>query len=46
MSPSTSHAEKSRKGGMDISDAKRLKALEAKNTELERRHSGAMLDDT
>ena len=36
---------RSKFGGMDVSDAKRLKALEAENAKLKRLYADAMLDN-
>ena len=46
MSSATFYAWKSKYGGMDVSDAKRLKALEAENAKLKRLYADAMLDNT
>jgi putative transposase len=46
MSSATFHAWKSKYGGMDVSDAKRLKALEEENAKLKRLYADAMLDNT
>ena len=45
MSSATFYAWKAKYGGMDVSDAKRLKALEDENAKLKRLHADAMLDD-
>ena len=45
MSSATFYAWKAKHGGMDVSDAKRLKALEDENAKLKRLHADAMLDD-
>ena len=45
MSSATFYAWKARFGGMDVSDAKRLKALEAENAKLKRLYADAMLDN-
>jgi putative transposase len=45
MSSATFYAWKAKYGGIDISDAKRLKALEAENAKLKRLYSDAMLDN-
>lgn len=44
MSTATFYAWKSKYGGMDVSDAKRLKALEEENAKLKRLYADAMLD--
>jgi putative transposase len=44
MSSATFYAWKSKYGGMDVSDAKRLKALEEENAKLKRLYADAMLD--
>lgn len=44
MSGATLYAWKAKFGGMDVSDAKRLKALEDENTRLKRLLAEAMLD--
>jgi len=46
MSTATFYAWKSKYGGMDVSDAKRLKVLEAENAKLKRLYADAMLDNT
>lgn len=46
MSSATFYAWKSKYGGMDVSDAKRLKALEEENARLKRLCADAMLDNT
>jgi putative transposase len=46
MSSATFYAWKSKYGGMDVSDAKRLKALEEENAKLKRLYADAMLDNT
>jgi len=46
MSTATFYAWKSKYGGMEVSDAKRLKALEAENAKLKRLYADAMLDNT
>ena len=46
MSSATFYSWKSKYGGMDVSDAKRLKALEAENAKLKRLYADAMLDNT
>ena len=45
MSTATFYAWKSKYGGMDVSDAKRLKALE-ENAKLKRLYADAMLDNS
>ena len=45
MSSATFYAWKAKHGGMDVSEAKRLKALEDENAKLKRLHADAMLDD-
>ncbi len=44
MSEATFYAWKAKFGGMDVSDAKRLKVLEEENTRLKRLLAEAMLD--
>jgi putative transposase len=46
MSSATFYAWKSKYGGMDVSDARRLKALEEENAKLKRLYADAMLDNT
>jgi putative transposase len=46
ISNATFYAWKSKFGGMDVSDAKRLKALEEENAKLKRLLAEAMLDQT
>jgi putative transposase len=46
MSSATFYAWKSKYGGMEVSDAKRLKALEAENAKLKRLYADALLDNT
>ena len=46
MSPASLYAWKAKFGGMEVSDAKRLKALEAENGTLKRLLADAMLDNT
>ena len=46
MSSATFYAWKSKYGGMDVSDAKRLKALEEENAKLKRLYADAMLDNS
>ena len=43
---STFHKWKAKFGGMEVSEAKRLKALEAENAQLKRLLAEAMLDNT
>jgi putative transposase len=45
MSSATFYAWKGKFGGMDVSDAKRLKALEEENAKLKRLYADAMLDN-
>lgn len=45
MSPATFYAWKAKYGGMDVSDARRLKALEEENAKLKRLYADAMLDN-
>lgn len=45
MSSATFYAWKAKYGGMDVSDARRLKALEEENTKLKRLYADAMLDN-
>jgi putative transposase len=45
MSSATFYAWKAKYGGMDVSEAKRLKALEAENAKLKRLYADAMLDN-
>ena len=45
MSSATFYAWKAKFGGMDVSEAKRLKALEAENAKLKRLYADAMLDN-
>ena len=45
VSPSTFYAWKAKYGGMDISDAKRLKELEVENSKLKRLLAEAVLDN-
>ena len=45
LSPATFYKLKSRYGGMDVSDAQRLKALEDENGKLKRLLADAMLDN-
>ncbi len=46
ISSATFYSWKSRYGGMEVSDVKRLKALEEENTKLKRLYADAMLDNT
>ena len=45
LSPATFYKLKARYGGMDVSDAKRLKQLEDENAKLKRLLADAMLDN-
>ena len=45
MSSATFYAWKAKYGGMDVSEAKRLKALEDENAKLKRLYADAMLDN-
>ena len=45
MSSATFYAWKAKYGGMDVSEARRLKALEDENTKLKRLYADAMLDN-
>ena len=45
LSPATFYKLKAKYGGMDLSDAKRLKQLEDKNAKLKRLLADAMLDN-
>lgn len=45
ISSATFYAWKSKYGGMDVSDAKRLKAVEEENARLKRLLADAMLDN-
>lgn len=45
MSSATFYAWKAKYGGMEVSDARRLKALEEENTKLKRLYADAMLDN-
>lgn len=45
LSPATFYKLKSKYGGMDVSDAQRLKALEDENGKLKRLLADAMLDN-
>ena len=44
MSEATRYSRKAKYGGMDVSDAKRLKALEDENAKLTKLLAEAMLD--
>ncbi|SEB04199.1 putative transposase [Rubrimonas cliftonensis] len=46
MSSATFYAWKSKYGGMDVSDAKRFKALEEENAKFKRLYADAMLDNS
>ena len=46
MSPGTFYAWKAKFGGMDVSDAKRLRVLEDENAKLKRLLADSMLDNT
>ena len=46
MSPATFYKLKAKYGGMDLSDAKRLKQLEDENAKLKRLYADGMLDNT
>ncbi|ETX13410.1 hypothetical protein OCH239_10535 [Roseivivax halodurans JCM 10272] len=46
ISSATFYTWKSRYGGMDVSDVKRLKALEEENAKRKRLYADAMLDNT
>jgi putative transposase len=46
VSSATFYAWKAKYGGMDVSDAKRLKSLEEENGKLKRLLADAMLDNT
>lgn len=46
MSSATFYCWKAKFGGMDVSDAKRLKVLEEQNAKLKRLLAEAMLDNT
>lgn len=46
MSSGTFYAWKAKFGGMDVSDAKRLKVLEDENAKLKRLLADSMLDNT
>ena len=45
MSSATFYAWKAKYGGMDVSEAKRLKTLETENAKLKRLYADAMLDN-
>jgi putative transposase len=45
ISSATFYAWKSKYGGMDVSDARRLKAMEGENAKLKRLLADAMLDN-
>ena len=45
LSPATFYKMKAKYGGMDLSDAKRLKQLEDENRKLKRRVADVMLDN-
>ena len=45
VSENTIYRWKSKYGGMEVSDAKRLRALEAENSKLKRLYADAMLDN-
>lgn len=46
MSTATFYAWKAEFGGLEVSEARRLKALEEENAKLERLYADAMLDNT
>ena len=46
ISSATFYAWKAKFGGMEVSDAKRLKTLDAENARLKRLYADAMLDNT
>lgn len=46
MSPASFYSWKAKFGGMEVSDAKKLKALESENAKLKRLLADAMLDNT
>jgi putative transposase len=46
ISSATFYAWKSKYGGMEVSDAKRLRALEDENAKLKRLYADAMLDNS
>ena len=45
VAENTIYRWKSKYGGMEVSDAKRLRALEAENSKLKRLYTDAMLDN-
>ena len=45
LSPSTFYKLKAKYGGMDLSDAQKLKALESENARLKRLLADSMLDN-
>lgn len=45
VAENTLYRWKSKYGGMEVSDAKRLRALEAENSKLKRLYADAMLDN-
>ena len=45
LSPNTFYKWKAKYGGLDVSDARRLKTLEAENAKLKRLLADAMLDN-
>ena len=45
LSPATFYKLKAKNGGMDVSDAQRLRALEDENSKLKRLLADAMLDN-
>ena len=45
VAENTIYRWKSKYGGMEVSDAKRLRALEAENSKLKRLYADAMLDN-
>ena len=45
ISSATFYAWKAKFGGMEVSEVKRLKTLEAENTKLKRLYADAMLDN-
>lgn len=45
ISTATFYSWKAKFGGMDVSDARRLRALEAENAKLKRLYAEAMLDN-
>ena len=46
MSTATFYAWKAKFGGLEVSEARRLKALEEENAKLKRLYADAMLDNT